>query len=224
MICPSCRIGIRFEVAGTSDVYDLECRGRQVGYDIAHGFCPECSHLIVLIREGRYYQGDLNEERSRELTEIYSSEVIHPRGNPRTVDPEVPQEYREEFLEASSVLHLSAKASAALSRRLLQQVLREKIGIKGRNLADEIGQFLAQPGVPTHLSAAIDTVRLIGNLAAHPIKNEQTGQIVPVEPGEAEWNLEVLEALFDYVFVQPIRLAKRKELLDLKLASTGKRR
>lgn len=223
MICPSCKTGIRFEVAGSSQVYDLpDYPGKQVGFDIAHGFCPECSHLIVLLRRGRYYQGDYNEEGSRELTEIYGEEVLHPQANPRTLPPEVPSEHRNDFLEASAVLSTSTKASAALSRRLLQQVLQNTLGIRKGSLDKEIDEFLARPGVPSHLAEAVHAVRQIGNFAAHPIKDQHTGEILPVEPGEAEWLLDVLESLLDYVFVQPERLAKRKEALNRKLAAAGK--
>jgi hypothetical protein len=43
-----------------------------------------------------------------------------------------------------------------------------------------------------------------------------------VEPGEAEWNLDVLEALFDFYFVQPELLKKKRAALDAKLAEAGK--
>ena len=72
------------------------------------------------------------------------------------------------------------------------------------------------------LSDAIDAIRNIGNFAAHPLKDTNTGEIVDVESGEAEWLLEVLEALFDFTFVQPKRLAAKKEKLNLKLKSLGK--
>lgn len=42
-------------------------------------------------------------------------------------------------------------------------------------------------------------MRNIGNFAAHPLKDTSTGEILPVEAGEAEWNLETLEALFDFL-------------------------
>ena len=41
-------------------------------------------------------------------------------------------------------------------------------------------------------------------------------------PAEAEWLLETLEALYDYCFVQPVRLAQRRELLNAKLGALGK--
>src|SRR5690606_18021784 len=58
-------------------------------------------------------------------------EVIYPRhaASP-PLPPEVPEDIRKDFEEASLVLLLSSKASAALSRRLLQRILRERWGIK----------------------------------------------------------------------------------------------
>lgn len=44
-----------------------------------------------------------------------------------------------------------------------------------------------------------------------------------VEPGESEWNLDVLEALFDHVFVQPEVLRKKRDALNAKLKEAGKR-
>jgi len=47
----------------------------------------------------------------------------------------------------------------------------------------------------------------------HPIKSERPGEVVEVEPGEADWNLDVLEALFNYYFVQPTAI-KGKSLIS----------
>lgn len=222
MICPNCNIGIRFEIAGTSQIYDDEQNGKQHDFEIAHGFCPECSCLIVTIRRGRYFQGDPNNPRTRELTPS-EIEVIYPQiHTPRKVESEVPEHYKTDFLEACAVMPISSKASAAINRRLLQQVLREEFGIKRKTLAEEIDDFIGKPGVPSHLSQAIDAIRNIGNFAAHPLKNTHTGEVLDVEPGEAEWLIEVIESLFDFIFVQPKRLAQRKAALDSKLASVGK--
>jgi hypothetical protein len=46
---------------------------------------------------------------------------------------------------------------------------------------------------------------------------------LPVEPTEAEWNLDVLEALFDFYFVQPDVVRKKRAALDLKLKEVGKK-
>jgi hypothetical protein len=76
--------------------------------------------------------------------------------------------------------------------------------------------------LPSALSESIDAIRNIGNFAAHPLKSKSTGEIVDVEPGEAEWNLDVLESLFDFYYVQPAVLKRKREALNAKLAATGK--
>ena len=43
-----------------------------------------------------------------------------------------------------------------------------------------------------------------------------------MEPGEAEWNLNVLDMLFDHYFVQPALLQKKKDALNKKLQEAGK--
>jgi hypothetical protein len=116
----------------------------------------------------------------------------------------------------------SAKASAALSRRCLQTILREKAGTTERDLAQQIQRVLDSGQLPSYLSADLDAVRNIGNFAAHPIKSKHTGEILPVELGEAEWNLDVVEALFDFYFVAPARAEERRHALNRKLEDTGK--
>jgi hypothetical protein len=61
-----------------------------------------------------------------------------------------------------------------------------------------------------------------GNFAAHPMKSQQSGAVLDVEPGEAEWNLDVLEQLFDFFYVQPAILAAKRAALNKKLEEAGK--
>ena len=96
----------------------------------------------------------------------------------------------------------SPKASAALSRRGLQRLLREKTGVKPTDLANEIQQVLDSGVLPLRLAESIDAVRIIGHFATHPIKSKSTGEIIEVEAGEAEWLLDTLGGLFDFYFVQ----------------------
>ena len=50
--------------------------------------------------------------------------------------------YRQDFKEASKVLPSSAKASAALSRRCLQAILREKAATASKDLRDQIEEII----------------------------------------------------------------------------------
>lgn len=159
----------------------------------------------------------------KQLTSIKNSILIRPKVSNRPPIPvEVPQEYAADYREAYLVLVDSPKASAALSRRCLQSILKEKAGFKDKDLFKEIQLALDSKTLPTHIADSIDAIRNIGNFAAHPIKSLSTGEIVPVEPGEPEWNLEVIEMLFDFYFDQPKRARLRREALNTKLQEAGK--
>ena len=116
----------------------------------------------------------------------------------------------------------SPKASAALGRRCLQHLLREKAGVKPNDLSKEIDEVLASKTLSSDLVDAIDAIRNIGNFAAHSLKSTNTGLVLDVEPGEAEWLLDVLDALFDFYFVRPAQLAAKRDALNKRLAEAGK--
>jgi len=115
----------------------------------------------------------------------------------------VPKEIAYDFNEAVMVLNDSPKASVVLGRRCLQNLLREKAKVNHTHLSDEIQEILNRKELPSHLAENLGAVRQIGNFAAQPIKSERTGEIVPVEPGEAEWILDILEGLVDFYYVLP---------------------
>jgi hypothetical protein len=94
--------------------------------------------------------------------------------------------------------------------------------VKHGDLSSEIQQVLDIGKLPTHLAESIDAVRNIGNFAAHPLKSQQTGNVMPVEAGEAEWTLDVLESLFDFYYVQPELLKRKRSALNKRLGEAGK--
>jgi len=148
--------------------------------------------------------------------------MAFPRSVSRPIPQEVPPPYREDFSEACQVLADSPKASAALSRRCLQAILKDQAGAKKKDLADQIDEVTASRQLPSYIENDLHAVRQIGNFAAHPMKRTATGTILDVEAGEAEWNLDVLESLFDFYFVAPAADAKRKAALNAKLKAAGK--
>jgi len=222
MKCPHCIKEIHFEEYG-SWAFEYEDNARLksdqiTGYSVTYTICPACSELIVLLQHGKI-QG--TPERQW-LTDISVEELLYPKGAFRPVEPEVPEKYRADYKEAAAVLSVSPKASAAISRRILQQLLRDECNVKKSSLAKEISEFTSREGIPNYLSEAVDAVRNVGNFAAHPLKDTNTGEIVEVETGEADWLLDVIDAFFDYIFVQPQKLKLRKEKLNEKLAAIGK--
>lgn len=192
----------------------------EAAWAVYSDYCPDCKRLILILGQDRGLR--FEQYKITNLSNPKFSFVL-PRTTTRSPCPaEVPADIAEDYNESCLVLHDSPKASAALSRRCLQNVLRTKGGVKPGDLSTEIEQVLQSKAVPTHIADAIDAVRNIGNFAAHPIKSKDSGSIVPVTPEEAEWNLDVLESLFDFYFVQPATLASRRDRLNAKLQEAGK--
>ncbi len=209
MKCPHCLVAFHAPEMFSNLIFDVDG-----GWRVIFLTCPSCKKLIIYLENYEILGG---------FNSVISRILIRPPGVSRSpVPPEVPVDIAEDYLESCLVLAYSPKASAALSRRCLQNLLRSAAKVKPGNLANEIQQVLDSAALPTHLTESIDSIRNIGNFASHPMKSQQSGEIIPVEPCEAEWNLDVLEMLFDFYYVQPAIIAKKRADLDTKLATVGK--
>jgi Domain of unknown function (DUF4145) len=180
--------------------------------------CPECQDVTIEIARFRSDgQRDIPLEAWRQVYPI--------RANRGPVPPEVPQNIAEDYIEACNVLPISAKASAALARRCLQNMLYAH-GYKARDLAKEIDLLLAETdptkALPHKLRVTVDGIRHFGNFSAHPIDDKTTLQVIEVEPHEAEWCLEIIEEMFEHFYVAPAAAKAKKAALDAKLAAAGK--
>jgi len=208
MKCPHCLEGIH----SNKDRIFLGADGVGAEWEAYAENCPECNERIIELLQ-----------KSPSGNTVEQEIQAYPKGVARSAVPnDVPNHFADDYKEACLVLSDSPKASAALSRRCLQNLLREKAGVKQGNLADEIQQVLDSKQLPSWLAESIDAVRNTGNFAAHPMKSTHSGEILDVEPGEAEWNLDVLESLFDFYFVQPEILKKKQAELNKKLSDAGK--
>jgi len=194
-----------------------------LGQSISYVGCPNCGKLMVKIIEGKVDESEEDFCHDDDENYILLNEfLIYPQKNDGDSYDDVPDNYLQDLREAESVLTLSPKASAALTRRLLQKLLSEKLNIYNTNLSKQIDVFLEDKNIPSHISKSVDAIRNIGNFSTHPIKELNTGEIVDVEPGEAEWSIEVIKALFDFLFIQPIRIERKRNELNLKLENLGK--
>ena len=183
--------------------------------------CAACGRFIIGLHESyeRYAVQGVAGNHYKKKRDF----LCYPKAPSRMpLAPSVPNEFAADYREACITLADSAKASAALSRRCVQHVLREVAKVKPGNLADEIQAVIDSGKLPSHLSDSLDAIRNIGNFAAHPIKSKASGEVIEVELGEAEWNLDVLESLFDFYFVQPAELMKKRDALNAKLKAAGK--
>jgi hypothetical protein len=168
--------------------------------------CPECRNDII--RLGRRPQGG-------PVPATWMQ--VYPLGNSRgPTPPDVPPSIAKDYEEAANVLTMSAKASAALSRRCLQAVLKDA-GYPQKDLAKQIDAVLneADPkkSLPTAIHDTLDAIRNFGNFSAHPITDQTTLQIVDVEPHEAEYCLDILDGVFDHYHVKPAEAKRRRAAL-----------
>lgn len=188
------------------DKKSAEIRGRKDWTGDIDGFAfSKCSHC-----------------ENHSIWNTEKSSLIYPKNNTRNFDlTEIPKDFADDYEEACLVISDSPKASAALSRRCLQALLRDQ-GFVAKSLAQEIQDAIDSNKLPSHISDSLDAIRNIGNFAAHPMKDTNSGEVVPVEPGEADWNLDVLESLFDFFYIQPAKMKARKDALNAKLKSIGK--
>lgn len=211
MKCPHCTVSIH--PSFTNEMLNRFDRIGKSVWQCGHMTCPNCNEAIITL------EGSVTKNTSRFVRRYIAFPRSASARQPAPV--EVPAHIAEDYMEASAILSISPKASAALSRRCLQSVLREN-GYGQKDLAPAIQAAIDSKSLPSALAENIDAIRNIGNFAAHPLKDTNSGQILPVEPHEAEWNLDVLEDLFDFYYVQPARAKERRQALNEKLAQVGK--
>ena len=200
MKCPHCQVEVHENfywktVADSGNNTPLGKSGKDMTYwHLGTMVCPACKDAILQLKR------TLATRPGNELQYlVYPRKVMRP-----SAPKEVPRHIAEDFNESCTVFSDSPKASAALSRRCLQAILRDK-GFAQKDLVKAIQAAIDSKQLPTSISENLDAVRNIGNFAAHPLKDTLASSIEAVEPHEAEWNLEVLEELFDFYYVQPER-------------------
>jgi hypothetical protein len=128
----------------------------------------------------------------------------------------IPEPLVADYNEACQIELLSPKASATLSRRCLQGMIRDFWKIMRARQVAEIDALKGR--VDEETWDAIDSVRKIGNIGAHMKKD--INLIVDVEPQEARLLIELIETLFEEWYVA--RYEREQRMRKIKAAADGK--
>jgi hypothetical protein len=163
---------------------------------------PKCRRFALYLDEykinrvsGNRTQGALVQHRN-----------LIPPSRAKVLPSYIPRVIVDDYTEACLIVELSPKASATLSRRCLQGMIRDFFGVTKNRLVDEI-EVIKDKVDPTTWDA-IDAIRSIGNIGAHMEKDINV--IVDVDPGEAEELIKLIELLIEDWYVNRY---KRQEQL-----------
>lgn len=154
-------------------------------------------------------------QKGRELGTIRYYSLV-PASKAKPQPPYIPQQIVSDYEEAFLIAELSPKASATLSRRCLQGMIRDFFSISRNRLFDEIDAIKDQ--TPPDVWDAIDAVRKVGNIGAHMEKDINV--IVDVDEREAGLLLELIEQLFDDWYVT--RHKRQERLIAIKTMALEK--
>jgi hypothetical protein len=154
-------------------------------------------------------------------------ERVHPRsGRFQKRFPNTDEKYLKHYKAACCTIEVSPEAAAAMARRCLEELLQDQ-GYKHFNIVDKIKALLNESDSKKHLPldvhSCVDHIRTFGNFGVHPLTDNSSLQVVDVEPGEAEWCIDILEQLFEHYFERPAAIAQRIAKANAKLQSVGKK-
>lgn len=132
---------------------------------------------------------------------------IRPISSAKKFPDYIPKAIRQDYEEACAILTLSPKASATLSRRCLQGMIRDFWGINKPTLNKEIDEL--KDKIPADLWSSIDALRQLGNIGAHMEKD--TNIIVDIDSNEANSLIRLIELLMKEWY---INREERKKLFS----------
>ena len=184
---------------------------------MAAHFCPHCKVMATFGDQGpnaswemRYHSiwvcsncsGVVYARRSLETNEV----EIWPSLRSQAPE-ELPEPVRENFSEAlRSVNANNPRAAVVMTRSALQAAAREQ-GAEGKNLREEIDDLVTKHVIPESLGNWSHEIRDGGNLVAHPEPGKQVGM------ADAEELIALAESIFEYLYIVPKQVEKRRERL-----------
>lgn len=148
--------------------------------------CPKCETLCPQYKTTFYIKSEMGLGRTSVQT-VHSTwltscadcshemlwhdgKVVHP---PISAAPhphqDLPEEFVEDYEEARAIVGRSPRGAAALLRYIIDGLTIKLRGAKGGSLNDRIGYLVEHKGLSPMAQQALDSVRVIGAHAVHPL-------------------------------------------------------
>ncbi|MDR6667062.1 DUF4145 domain-containing protein [Rhizobium sp. 1399] len=151
---------------------------------------------------------------------------IHCDDNPVHLDHNseflhTPPEIFDLYLQADNICFDSPRGSAVLCRCCLEQFLA-RIGYRG-SLKKKIRQMQRETNVNRSFSSyirdAMEFVRIVGNVAAHPRYDSKSCTTAEIEQEMAELCLEIIRDVFKEYYEKPLRFEQARMTYERELSS-----
>lgn len=156
--------------------------------------------------------------------EVHHNWQLLPASSAQPQPDYIPSSIIEDYYESCAILKLSPKASATLSRRCLQGIVRDYWAIpksKSGNLGAELNYI--KDKVDPDTWEGIHAIRSVGDIGAHMEKD--VNYVVDVEDHEAELLKELIEMLFtDWYVAKHKRQERAMKAKALSQAKLGQKR
>lgn len=178
--------------------------------------CPnqDCNKISLIATENKFHKYVLSGYVKGDT--LRSWQLI-PESKVKTWPDYIPKAIREDYSEACLICELSPKASATLSRRCLQGIIRNVWEVKKGRLVDEIKQI--EDKISPESLNEINLIRNIGNIGAHMEKD--VNLIIDIDPGEARLLIELIESLIKEWYIDKHERKKRTAALEEKIKNAN---
>ena len=171
---------------------------------------PNCQGFTLELWMYKYLKTGSGFDNNGEILQHWQ---LIPPSTAKLFPDYVPKPIRADYEEACAIKDLSPKASATLSRRCLQGMIRDFWKVSKPRLVEEIDAI--KETVDAETWAAIDAVRKIGNIGAHMEKDINV--IVDVDPKEAQLLIGLIELLIkDWYIARYQRQERLKAIVDVR--------
>jgi len=168
---------------------------------------PECREVTFsVLLYAMEYNKTLGRWKTAKLKKQWN---LIPQSQAKVFPGYIPEAIRADYSEACAIKDLSSKASATISRRCLQGMIRDFWGVKKPKLINEIEAI--KDRVDPLTWQAIDSVREVGNIGAHMEKD--INLIIDVEPEEASLLINLIETLMKEWYIN--RHERQKQLQEI---------
>lgn len=220
--CPFCNHNAIIEELNyhKGSILFLETLGEKKGAVLEIIECPnpDCENYTFSVSLNEvYWTGELQAQVWHvDRNRIIKKWNLIPPSEAKKFPDYIPRPILEDYEEACLIKDLSPKASATLSRRCLQGMIRDFWEVRKDNLKSEIEAIKDKVDPPTW--EAIDSTRKIGNIGAHMEKD--VNLIISVDPKEAELLIKLIEILIADWYIK--KHEKKKQLEEIKKISEQK--